>query len=83
MARGHAVMNKYLRSATVEVDVAIYTDDLDDDELIEICEARGIMTGGIKGEIIEELYTMYKLGRYRDVIERMRLVIQDAKGVVL
>jgi len=76
-------MNKYLRSATVEVDVDIYTDDLDDDQLIEICEARGITAGGIKGEVIEELYVMYKQGRYRDVIERMRLVIQDAKGVVL
>lgn len=76
-------MNKHLHSTTVEVDVDIYTDDLEDDELIEICESRGIMTGGIKGEIIEELFVLFKMGKHDAILERMRQVVQDAKGVVL
>lgn len=76
-------MNKHLHSTTVEVDVDIYTDDLEDDELIEICEARGIMTGGIKGEVIEELFVLFKQGKHDAILERVRQVVQDAKGVVL
>lgn len=76
-------MNKHLHSTTVEVDVDIYTDDLEDDELIEICEARGIMSGGIKGEVIEELYFLFKQGKHDAILERVRQVVQDAKGVVL
>lgn len=76
-------MNKHLHSTTVEVDVDIYTDDLEDDELIEICEARGIMSGGIKGEVIEELFVLFKQGKHDAILERVRQVVQDAKGVVL
>lgn len=76
-------MNKHLHSTTVEVDVDIYTDDLEDDELIEICEARGIMSGGIKGEVLEELFVLFKQGKHDAILERVRQVVQDAKGVVL
>lgn len=80
MARGHAVMSKHLYSTTVEVDVDISTDELTDDDIRELCEERGISTSGT---LIEELYTMFKQGKHDQVLERVRRLVQDAKGVVL
>ena len=76
-------MNRHLYSTTVEVDVDVSVDDLSDDDLREICEERGIMLGGVSSDVIEELYTHFKLGRHGAVLERVRVLIQDAKGVIL
>ncbi len=75
-------MSKHLYSTTVEVevDVDIDTDDLTDQDIRELCEARNIHfnTG-----LIEELFVLFKQGKHDQVLERVRQVVQDAKGVVL
>lgn len=76
-------MYKHLYSTTVEVDVDVCADDLTDDDLREICEERGLMSGGVSSDVIEELYTHFKLGRHDAVLERVRVLVQDAKGVIL
>lgn len=76
-------MNRHLYSTTVEVDVDVSVDDLSDDDLIEICEERGLMAGGVQGEVIDELFTHFKLGRHDVVLERVRELVQNAKGVIL
>lgn len=78
-------MGKHIHSTTVtvDVDVDIDTDDLDDDQLIEICEERGLMAGGIAGDVIDELFIHFKLGRHDAVLERVRELVQNAKGVIL
>jgi hypothetical protein len=75
-------MSKHLYSTTVEVevDVDIDTDDLTDDDIRELCEARNI---ALNTGLIEELYTMFKLKQHDAILERVRRVVQDAKGVVL
>ena len=82
MARGHAVMSKHLYSTTlsVDVDVDISTDELSNDDLIELCKERGV---AFSGQIIEDLYVMFKLKQHDAILERMRVFVQDAKGVVL
>jgi hypothetical protein len=73
-------MNRHLLSTTVEVDVDISTDDLTDDDLRELCKERGITVGE---SLVEELYRLFKLKQHDAILERMRLFVQDAKGVVL
>lgn len=82
MARGHAVMSKHIYSTTlsVDVDVDISTDELSNDDLIELCKERGV---AFSGQIIEDLYVMFKLKQHDAILERMRVFVQDAKGVVL
>ena len=76
-------MNRHLYSTTVEVDVDVSVDDLSDDDLIEICEERGLMAGGVQGDVIDELFIHFKLGRQDAVLERVRELVQNAKGVIL
>ena len=71
----------YSTTVTVDVDVDISTDDLDDEELLEICQDRNI--GGLSRGLIEELFVLFKQGKHDAVLERVRQVVQDAKGVVL
>lgn len=73
-------MRRHLYSTTVEVDVDISVDDLSDDDLRELCQERGI---GFSSDVIDELYTHFKLGRHDAVLERVRILVQDAKGVIL
>ncbi len=82
MARGHAAMSRYLYSTTLslDVDVDISESDLTNDDLIELCKERGIIASG---QIIEDLYVMFKLKQHDAIVERMRVFVQDAKGVVL
>jgi hypothetical protein len=82
MARGHAAMSRYLYSTTlsIDVDVDISDSDLTNDDLIELCRERGI---AVSGEIVEELYRLFKLKQHDAILERMRVFVQDAKGVVL
>ncbi len=78
-------MSKHIFSTSVnlDVDVDISTDDLEDEALIEICENRGLMSGGLNKEVIDELFVLFKMGKHDAVLERVRQVVQDAKGVVL
>jgi hypothetical protein len=75
-------MSKHIYSTTVnlDVDVDISTDDLSDDEVRELCEERGI---AVSAGIVEELYRLFKLKQHDAIVERMRVFVQDAKGVVL
>jgi hypothetical protein len=73
-------MSRYYMSTTVEVDVDITEDDLTNDDLMELCKERGI---SFSAELIDELFVMFKLGQHAAIVERMRRVVQDAKGVVL
>ena len=74
-------MKGYRYSTTVEVDVDIDESDLSDEDLIQICEDRGI--GGMSKSVVEELFMLFKQGKHDAIIERVRQVVQDAKGVVL
>jgi hypothetical protein len=75
-------MSRYLYSTTlsVDVDVDITDHDLSNDDLIDLCKERGIT---VSGEIVEELYRLFKLKKHDAILERMRVFVQDAKGVVL
>jgi hypothetical protein len=75
-------MSKHIYSTTVnlDVDVDISSDDLTDDDLRDLCNERGI---AVTGEIVEELYRLFKLKQHDAILERMRVFVQDAKGVVL
>jgi hypothetical protein len=75
-------MSKHIYSTTVnlDVDVDISSDDLTDDDLRDLCNERGI---AVTGEIVEELYRLFKLRQHDAILERMRVFVQDAKGVVL
>ena len=74
-------MKGYRYSTTVEVDVDIDETDLSDEDLLELCEVRGI--GGMSKSVVEELYILFKQGKHDAILERVRQVVQDAKGVVL
>ena len=74
-------MKGFHYSTTVEVDVDIDESDLSNKDLLAICEERGI--AGMGTEIIDELSVMFKLGQHDAILERVRKVVQDAKGVVL
>lgn len=73
----------YSTTMEVTVDVDIDENDLTDEDLLEICEGRGLMSGGLKGDVIDELFVLFKQGKHDAVLERVRQVVQDAKGVVL
>lgn len=74
---------KFLKSATVEVDVDVYSDDLNDETLIELCEERGLMpTFDIDDEITEMFYA-FKLGKTERAMELARQIAQDRTGRIL
>lgn len=75
-------MSRYLHytSINVDVEVEITESDLSNDDLLELCKERNI---AVSGEIIDELYGLFKLKKHDAILERMRVFVQDAKGVVL
>ena len=73
----------YSTSVNLDVDVDISTDDLDDQDLLEICQKRGLMSGGMPGEVIEELFVLFKQNKHAEILLRVRRMVEDAKGVVL
>jgi hypothetical protein len=85
MARGHAAMKGYTYSTTVNIDVDVDIDqnDLSDDDLLEICKGRGLLTSGIPEGAIEELYVLLKQGKNNAALQRVQQIVQDAKGVIL
>ncbi len=85
MARGHAAMKGYTYSTTVTVDVDVDIDqnDLSDDDLLDICKDRGLLSNGIPPNAIEELYVLLKQGKNNAALQRVQQIVQDAKGVVL
>lgn len=80
-------MSKHIYSTTVEVevDVDIDTDDLSNEDLIEICEQRGIMTGGVSddGSDVTEMFYAFRLGRTDRALELAKKIAQDHTGGIL
>lgn len=80
-------MKKHLYSTTVEVevDVDISVDDLPDEDLIELCKVRGIVTKTEEenqGDITDMFYA-FKLGRDERAVELARKICQDHTGRIL
>lgn len=75
------VKSRFITSATVEVDVDIYSDDLDDETLREICEERGITSNG--DEDVTEMFYAFKLGRTERAMELARKIAMDKTGGIL
>jgi len=78
-------MKGYTYSTTVNIDVDVDIDqnDLSDDDLLEICKGRGLLTSGIPEGAIEELYVLLKQGKNNAALQRVQQIVQDAKGVIL
>lgn len=74
-------MSRFITSATVEVDVDIYSDDLDDETLREICEQRGIISNS--DEDVTEMFYAFKLGRTERAMELARKIAMDKTGGIL
>lgn len=75
--------NRFITSATVEVEVDIHSDDLDDDTLREICQERGILAEEDLADDILEMFYAFRLGRDDRAIELARKIAQDHTGRIL
>jgi hypothetical protein len=75
-------MSRYLYSTTVsmDVDIDVTESDLSNQDLLEICQERGIVFGHT---LMEELAVHFKLKQHDQILEKVRKLVQDAKGVVL
>ena len=77
-------MSKHIYSTTVEIDVDIDTDDLTDDDLVEVCKRRGIFVGGSDCEDnATEMFYAFKLGKTNRAIELAKQMAQDRTGMIL
>lgn len=76
-------MSRFITSATVEVEVDIRSDDLDDDTLREICEDRGLLPTIDIEDDIAEMYYAFRLGRDDRAIELAKKIAQDRTGRIL
>lgn len=74
--------SKFLRTVTVETDVDIYADDIDDELLLELAQERGLIGGEDKNDITEMFYA-FKLGKTDRAIELARQIAQDHTGRIL
>lgn len=76
-------MRKHVHSTTVtvDVDVDISTDDLDDDELREICLERGIFGVGIE-DASEKVFRMWHLFRTKQDAQAIALAKEIAEEAV-
>lgn len=77
-------MRKHVYSTTVEVevDVDISTEDLPNEDLIELCKERGIMAEENQNDITEMFYA-FRLGRNERAVELARKIAQDYTGRIL
>lgn len=80
-------MRKHVYSTTVEVevDVDISTEDLPNEDLIELCKERGIMAGAAEENQndITEMFYAFRLGRNERAVELARKIAQDYTGRIL
>lgn len=73
--------NKLIR--TVSVDVDIYSDDLDDDDLIEMCESRGLIPTIDTEDSIREMFYAFKFGNTDRAMILARQIAEEATGMIL
>lgn len=75
------MQNKLLRTVTVDVDV--YSDDLDDDDLIEICEQRGLIPTIDTEDDVREMFYAFKFGNTDRAMILARKIAEEATGMIL
>lgn len=68
---------------TVTVDVDIYDDDLDDDDLIEICESRGLMPTIDTEDDVREMFYAFKFGHTDRAMILARKIAEESTGMIL
>ena len=78
-------MSKHITSTTVtvDVDVDITTDDLSDEDLLDLVEERGLTGAAVAEEIkeaIEEMFFAFRLGREDRALELARKVAELHTG---
>jgi hypothetical protein len=71
----------YSYTTTVEVEVDIDETDLSNEDLMEMCQERGLIS--MDKAVLEELFVLFKQGKHDAILALVRRVVQDAKGVVL
>lgn len=74
---------KFIRSITVEVDVDIYDNDLDDEDLRDICEERGIFPDLDFEDEIREMFYAFKFGNTDRAMILARKIAEEATGMIL
>lgn len=75
--------SKFIKSITVDVDVDIYSDDLTDDDLREICEERGIFPDFDFEDEIREMFYAFKFGNTDRAMILARKIAEEATGMIL
>lgn len=75
--------NKLLRTVAVEVDVDIYDNDLDDEDLRDICEERGIFPDLDFEDEIREMFYAFKFGNTDRAMILARKIAEEATGMIL
>lgn len=75
--------NRFIRSITVDVDVDIHSDDLDDEDLREICEERGIFPDLDFEDEIREMFYAFKFGNTDRAMILARKIAEEATGMIL
>lgn len=73
--------NKFLRTVTVEVDV--YSDNLEDDDLIEMCESRGLMPTIDTEDDVREMFYAFKFGHTDRAMILARKIAEESTGMIL
>ena len=76
-------MSRYIKTVYVEKEVDIYSDDLSDEDVRELCEERGIKAGGADSDEVTEMFYAFKLGRQERAMELARKIAQDHVGGIL
>jgi hypothetical protein len=81
-------MRKFITTATVEVDVDIHSDDLDDDTLRKLCQESNVFNAFNEGaeslgNDIDEMFWAFKLSRDGRALELARKIAQDHTGRIL
>ena len=73
----------FFKTLTVEVDVDVTDDDFSDDDLIELCEARGIWISPAADDDIMEMFYAFKLGKTDHAMDVAKRIAQDRTGLIL
>ena len=75
-------MSRFLYYTTVstDVEVEITESDLSNEDLLQICQERGIV---FNSKFMDELAVHFKLKQHDQILEKVRMHVQDAKGTVL
>lgn len=71
------------RYVTVNVDVDVDIADLDESDIEDIAEAKGLSLGSATKEQITEMFWAFRMGRDEKAIEIAKLIAQDTTGMIL